>query len=85
MREWRSYNEGVKSFLLALIAILAAAAQAAAQDPNEIRRLFEAGQYTQVVEATPPEAEPVVVYTAAQSHQKLSSVGFVVVHGRAFR
>jgi tetratricopeptide (TPR) repeat protein len=63
----------VKSFLLALIAILAAAAQAAAQDPNEIRRLFEAGQYTQVVEATPPEAEPVVVYTAAQSHQKLGA------------
>ena len=43
----------------------------AAQDTAEVRRLFEAGQYQRVVEATGTEAEPAAIYTAAQSHQKL--------------
>lgn len=46
---------------------------AAAQDVTEVRRLFEAGQYSQVIEATTPDADPAVVYTAAQSHQKLGA------------
>ena len=44
-----------------------------AQDPVQVRKLFEAGQYQQVVEATTPEAPPPVLYTAAQSHQKLGA------------
>ena len=44
-----------------------------AQDPAEVRRLFEAGQYQQVVESTPAEAPPQVLYTTAQSHQKLGA------------
>jgi tetratricopeptide (TPR) repeat protein len=66
-------NEDVKSFSIALAVVLAAASQAAAQDLSEIRRLFEAGQYSQVVEATTPESDPAVVYTAAQSQQKLGA------------
>jgi tetratricopeptide (TPR) repeat protein len=46
---------------------------ASAQDPAELRKLFEAGLYQQVVEATSPEADPAVLYVAAQSHQKLGA------------
>jgi tetratricopeptide (TPR) repeat protein len=38
-----------------------------------VRQLFEAGQYAQVIEAAGPEAEPGVVYAAAQSQQKLGA------------
>ena len=48
-------------------------ALASAQDPVEVRKMFEAGQYQQVVEATTPEAAPPVLYTAAQSHHKLGA------------
>lgn len=44
-----------------------------AQDPADVRRQFEAGHYQQVVEATPPDAPPPVLYTVAQSHQKLGA------------
>lgn len=44
-----------------------------AQDPAEVRRLYEAGQYQQVVESAGAAAAPDVVYTAAQSHQKLGA------------
>jgi tetratricopeptide (TPR) repeat protein len=57
--------------LLAVAVVVAAAAQAAAQDVAEVRRLFEAGQYSQVIEAATPDADPAVVYAAAHSHQKL--------------
>lgn len=50
--------------------VLALAVQAAAQDPDEVRRLFEAGQYERVEAAAVPDAQPSVVYLAAQSHQK---------------
>ena len=46
---------------------------ASAQDANEVRKLFEAGRYQQVVEAASPDAAPDVVFTAAQSHQKLGA------------
>lgn len=67
------YNDIVKSFLLALIVSSAFVSHAAAQDPNDVRRLLEAGQYAQVVEAAGPEADPAVVYAAAQSQQKLGA------------
>jgi tetratricopeptide (TPR) repeat protein len=43
------------------------------QNPQEIRQLFEAGQYQQVVETTPPDAPPHMLYTVAQSHHKLGA------------
>lgn len=46
---------------------------ASAQDAAEVRKLFEAGRYQQVVEVAGPDAAPDVVYTAAQSQQKLGA------------
>ena len=60
----------MKHFLL--IALLLPAT-AAAQDVAEVQRLFEAGQYQQIVEATGDNAPPEVLYTAAQSHQRLGA------------
>jgi tetratricopeptide (TPR) repeat protein len=45
---------------------------AAAQDAAEVRRMFEAGQYQQAIEAA-GDASPESLYTAAQSHQKLGA------------
>ena len=56
-----------------LFALLFLPGLASAQDAAEVRRMFEAGQYQQVVETTGTDAEPAVVYTAAQSHQKLGA------------
>ena len=42
-----------------------------AQDAAQVQKLFEAGQYQRVVQAAQPDADPAVLYTAAQSHQKL--------------
>jgi tetratricopeptide (TPR) repeat protein len=44
-----------------------------AQDPTQQRKMFEAGQYQQVVESTASEAAPEVLYLAAQSQQKLGA------------
>jgi tetratricopeptide (TPR) repeat protein len=63
----------VKTPLFALAIVVAAAVQASAQDVSEVRRLFEAGQYAEVVQAATPDAEPAVVYTAAQGQQKLGA------------
>jgi tetratricopeptide (TPR) repeat protein len=46
---------------------------AAAQDPGQLQKMFEAGRHQQVVEATGAEAPPPALYTAAQSHQKLGA------------
>ena len=46
---------------------------AAAQDPAQLQKMFESGQYQQVVEATSPEAPPAAIYLAAQSQQKLGA------------
>ena len=54
-----------------------------AQDPAQVQKLFEAGKYQQVVDATRAEADPAVLYTAAQSLQKLGSVDQAVqLYGR---
>ena len=44
-----------------------------AQNPADLQRLFEAGRYQQVVEATPQDAAPGALYAAAQSQQKLGA------------
>ena len=45
------------------------------QEVAEVRRMFEAGRFQQVVESTSGDAAPAVIYTAAQSHQKLGATG----------
>src|SRR5262245_64201092 len=47
------------------------ASSAFAQNASQVQKLFEAGEYQRVVEAAQPDADPAVLYTAAQSHQKL--------------
>ena len=64
------YNDSMKTFALTVLLLPAAAF---GQDTAEVRRLFEAGRYQQVIEATGAEAPPAVLYTAAQSHQKLGA------------
>jgi tetratricopeptide (TPR) repeat protein len=44
-----------------------------AQDPGQIQRLFEAGRFQQVVESSTPDSPPEVLYTTAQSQQKLGA------------
>lgn len=56
----------------ALLVLLPALA--GAQDPGHLQKLFESGQYQQVVDATAPEAPPAAVYLAGQSHQKLGAM-----------
>jgi tetratricopeptide (TPR) repeat protein len=57
--------------LAALMALVPAIAFA--QDTAEVRRMFEAGRFQQVVESTAPDAEAAAIYTVAQSHQRLGS------------
>jgi tetratricopeptide (TPR) repeat protein len=61
----------LKFLATALITLLPSLALA--QDPGEIQRLFEAGRYQQVVDATTPQSAPEVLYTTAQSQQKLGA------------
>ena len=56
-------------FVMALLVPCAAFAQ----DTAEVRRMFEAGQYQQVIETAGSTAEPGTLYAAAQSHQKLGA------------
>lgn len=58
-----------KLFLVALLLPSAASAQ----DGATVRRMFEAGQYQQVIESADGEASPEALYAAAQSHQKLGA------------
>ena len=44
-----------------------------AQDAGQIQRLYEAGRFQQVVQAANPGSPPDVLYTTAQSQQKLGA------------
>jgi tetratricopeptide (TPR) repeat protein len=57
--------------LLFTAALMFTASAAFAQDSVQVRKLFEAGQYQRVVDSAQPDSDPAVLYTAAQSHQKL--------------
>ncbi len=48
-------------------------AVALAQDAASVRKMYEAGRYQQVVESSSEGSAPAVVYTAAQSYQKLGA------------
>jgi len=56
-----------------VFAFVLVPALAGAQDAAEVRKLYEAGRYQQVVEASGDTDTPAVVYTAGQSHQKLGA------------
>jgi tetratricopeptide (TPR) repeat protein len=58
-----------KTFLTVVLAV--APAVTFAQSASQVQKLFEAGQYQRVVESAQPDGDPAVLYTAAQSHQKL--------------
>ncbi|HEY6359992.1 MAG TPA: tetratricopeptide repeat protein [Vicinamibacterales bacterium] len=58
--------------LLTVVLVLVPMA-ALAQDAGQFQRMFEAGKYQQVVESASSDAPPPVLYTAAQSHQKLGA------------
>ena len=58
-----------KTFLVVVLTM--AAPNAFAQNTSQVQKLFEAGQYQRVVDSAQPEGDPAVLYTAAQSHQKL--------------
>ena len=59
--------------ILMLLSVMLIPALASAQGTDEVRRMFEAGHYQQVVEAAAPDAEPSVLFTAAQSQLKLGA------------
>lgn len=61
-----------KTVSAALAAVLLPSL-AVAQDAGQIQRLYEAGRYQQVVQAANPGSPPDVLYTTAQSQQKLGA------------
>jgi len=67
------YNSVMKKILL--MALLLLPSLAVAQDTAQVRRMFEAGQYQQVIETAGEAAPPEAIYTAAQSHQRLGATG----------
>ena len=67
------YNSVMKKILL--MALLLLPSLTVAQDTAQVRRMFEAGQYQQVIEAATEAAPPEAIYTAAQSHQRLGANG----------
>jgi tetratricopeptide (TPR) repeat protein len=71
----------MRTLLTLACALLPVAA--AAQDPAGLQRMFEAGQFRQVTEATTPAAPPAALYLAGQSHQRLGEIPQAVdVYGR---
>lgn len=70
-----------RMFAAVLLAFVPAAGYA--QDPTQVQKLFQAGQYQQVVESAGADAPPAVLYTVAQSHQKLGATDQAMeVYGR---
>jgi tetratricopeptide (TPR) repeat protein len=58
-----------------LFACFLVPAIASAQDAAQVRKLFEAGQYQQVIDTAEGGESSSALYTAAQSHQKLGEAG----------
>ena len=67
---WLEGKRTMKRTVFAVVLAMAATA-AFAQNASEVQKLFEAGQYQRVVDSAQPDGDPAVLYTAAQSHQKL--------------
>ncbi len=62
----------MKNILFTVVLALGPAS-VLAQDAQEFQRMFEAGKYQEVVETASADGPPEVIYTAAQSHQKLGA------------
>jgi tetratricopeptide (TPR) repeat protein len=63
----------MKKPIVSVLALVLIPAWVFAQDSTRVRKMFEAGQFQQVVDAAQAESEPGVLYTAAQSQQKLGA------------
>jgi outer membrane protein assembly factor BamD (BamD/ComL family) len=63
----------MKTRLVTVLASLLIPTAVLAQDPAQVQKLFESGKYQQVVESTTPDSPPDVLYTTAQSQQKLGA------------
>jgi tetratricopeptide (TPR) repeat protein len=73
----------MKKALVRVGFVVLVSAVVCAQDAAQLQRLFESGQYQQVVESASPEAAPEAVYLAAQSQQKLGATEAAVeLYGR---
>jgi tetratricopeptide (TPR) repeat protein len=59
--------------ILVLAALGLAPSAVFAQDTATVRKLFEAGRYQQVLEAAQGGSDASILYTAAQSHQRLGA------------
>jgi tetratricopeptide (TPR) repeat protein len=62
-----AYNQIMKKTFLTVVLTLSASVAFG----QTVQKLFEAGQYQRVIEQAQPDGDPAVLYTAAQSHQKL--------------
>jgi tetratricopeptide (TPR) repeat protein len=62
-----AYNQIMKKTMLTAVLTLSASVAFG----QTVQKLFEAGQYQRVIEQAQPDGDPAVLYTAAQSHQKL--------------
>jgi tetratricopeptide (TPR) repeat protein len=61
----------MKHTILSIVLTMSSSGIVWAQNASQVQKLFEAGQYQRVVESAQPDGDPAVLYTAAQSHQKL--------------
>jgi tetratricopeptide (TPR) repeat protein len=68
----------MKKIIFAVVLTTCAATTAFAQTTLQVQKLFEAGQYQSVVDQAQPDADPAVIYTAAQSQQKLGNTDAAV-------
>ena len=75
-----------QAFLTVLAALCTTTAFA--QSASQAQRQFEAGNYQQAVEGVTPDSDPALVFTAAQSYQKLGqndqameAYGFLAARG----
>ena len=60
-----------RTIVLAIALIAAAAVRASAQSIDDVRKLYDAGQYQQAIDAAGASQDPRVMFVAAQSYQKL--------------
>jgi tetratricopeptide (TPR) repeat protein len=63
----------MRTRVITALASLLIPAAVLAQDPAQIQRLYESGKYQQVVDSTTPDSPPDVLFTTAQSQQRLGA------------
>jgi tetratricopeptide (TPR) repeat protein len=63
----------MKTLLSIALAVTLVPALAGAQDAAQAQKMFEAGQYKELIAAAPNDAPPAVVFLVGQSHERLRS------------